>query len=106
MRGWRPAEIALELGVSETQVRNDIREAASVSKAAREALADDYIQRELDALDALERSISSAAHEGMAALAAAKVILDIKARRAKYLGLDKPQEVKHTMSLEQLLDGD
>lgn len=107
--GWRADDIALALGVASGTVRGWIRAGLAQAAADRAELAADYIERELAGLDALERLIFQDAADPDAGAAgraaAARVILELKARRAKYLGLDKPQEIKTTLTLEQLVSG-
>lgn len=126
IRGWRPGEIARELNISELSVRNALKAAQDAARARRSELAADYLQRELDHLDALEKALErdvdalpddagetdakilraklAAANDAKAK--AVKLIIEIKARRAKYLGLDKPSEVKHSLTLEDLVAGE
>jgi len=109
IRGWSIQDIANELGIVSGTVSRYLREAQAVARADRDALAADYLQRELDHLDALERTLDAdLAGDEVAAprrAQAVRLLLEIKARRAKYLGLDKPIEVKHTMTLEDLVAG-
>jgi DNA-binding CsgD family transcriptional regulator len=119
IRGWRPGEIASELGLSEPVVRNALKTAQDAAKARRADLAADYLQRELDHLDALERTLEADLDaedvlddKGRVTVtgaskrsAAVRLLLEIKARRAKYLGLDKPAEVRTTITLEDLVAG-
>jgi len=115
--GWRIDEIARELGISAATVRAHLRAGQDKVAADRDALAEGYVQRELDALDALERNLQQDLNaqdvvddKGRVTLSgasvrarASSVLLEIKARRAKYLGLDKPVVVSHTMKLEDLV---
>jgi predicted transcriptional regulator len=105
IRGWRPGEIARELGLAESTVRNALKTSQDAAKARRADLAADYLQRELDHLDALERALEADIADDAKKTPALKLLLEIKARRAKYLGLDKPAEVKHSLSLEDLVAG-
>jgi transcriptional regulator with XRE-family HTH domain len=110
IRGWSIQDIANELGIVSGTVSKYLREAQATAKAERDKLASDFLQRELDHLDALERTLEAdlAGDEGLFAprrASAVKLLLDIKARRAKYLGLDKPTEVKHSLTLEDLVAG-
>lgn len=106
VQGWRVAAIASELQLSEGQVRSYLADSQATAKETRDQLAKDYVQRELDSLDDLEKAIyPDLADAAQVRGSAAKVILEIKARRAKYLGLDKPAEVKHSLTLEDLVAG-
>ena len=119
IRGWSIQDIANELGIASGTVSKHLREAQAKAKADREHLANDFLQRELDHLDALERTLEAdlvsedvlddrgrvVASGAQKRASAVKLLLEIKARRAKYLGLDKPTEMKHTMTLEDLVAG-
>jgi transcriptional regulator with XRE-family HTH domain len=109
IRGWSIQDIANELGIASGTVSKYLREAQATAKAERDNLASDFLQRELDHLDALERTLEADLKGDEVAAprraSAVKLLLDIKARRAKYLGLDKPTEVKHSLTLEDLVAG-
>jgi hypothetical protein len=91
--------------LSEATVSRFLREEQTRVKALRVELAADFLQRELDHLDALERSMEDDMAEPTRRGPAIKLLLEIKARRAKYLGLDKPAEVKHSLTLEDIVSG-
>jgi hypothetical protein len=104
--GWQVSDIAREFQLSEQSIRNWIMETGIELRNERLALAAGYIDRELEGLAAFERMLS----ERMAADPASRLeciaaALKIKERRARYLALDKPIEVKHTASLEDLVTG-
>lgn len=104
IRGWRPHEIAMETGLSEAVVRGHISDAVKQAKAHRLAVAGDVVQRELEHLDSLERGFEAdLLLDPVTRSHAVESILKIKQRRAKYLGLDKPEEVKHSLTLEDIV---
>lgn len=120
IRGWRAEEIASELGISTAIVQKHIKEAGEQAKANRASMAGVVLERELEHLDVMEKALEDdlAKAEDMidekgnltrdAAVQRARTVdalLKIKARRAKYLGLDKPDEVKHSVTLEDLVSG-
>lgn len=95
-------QIAEAMGCSLSTAHKLVRDAISAIPAEA---AEEVRQQELESLDAIERPQLAAAEAGD--IDAAEVVLKIKARRARYLGLDAPaQQETHVkiedMSLEEI----
>lgn len=98
------AEIAQQVGVSVGTVNADL-------KAIREEWADraatafeDWVSEELAKLDRLERALLPQALKGQGR--AAEKVLSIMDRRAKMLGLNKPDKVEHTHITRDLIEAE
>jgi hypothetical protein len=105
--GERITDIAAADGVTPAAVGYALRREQDAVAADRRNMAEEYVQRELDGLDTLERRLSQALISADPAEAASisNSIIKVKERRARYMGLDRPAEVKHTFTLESLVAG-
>jgi len=89
------AEIAEHLGVSVGTVNADIQAVREEWAERRRTAYDEWVGEELAKLDRLERSLLPLALKGQTS--AADRVLSIMDRRARLLGLDKPERHEHTV---------
>lgn len=97
-------EIANELGLSVTTVCRDLQALRAEWQERRSMAFDGWVAEELAKLDALERAILPQALQGKPG--AAERVLKIMDRRARMLGLDKPQQHEHTVITQDALDAE
>lgn len=98
------AEIAQQVGVSVGTVNADLKIIRD-EWADRAATAfEDWISEELAKMDRLERALLPQALQGQGA--AAEKVLSIMDRRAKLLGLNKPDKVEHTHITRDLIEAE
>ena len=104
--GWQIVDLAKEFHIPTHKAKKWIEETGIELRNERLALAAGYIDRELEGLALFERLLSERmAADPSSQLECIAAALKIKERRARYLALDKPIEVKHTASLEDLVTG-
>jgi len=103
LSGWTQAEVAEQLGVSPSTLSSDLRALREEWRKENLATTAQHIDRELTSLAMDERD----ARDGLAASVEQKdkarwheVILKIRDRRAKLLGLDAPAKVEQKTVLE------
>jgi DNA-binding Lrp family transcriptional regulator len=90
---WRYSEIAAEIGVSESRVRNLIARALEESAAVAAETVEQIRQLDLDRLDDLERRIAKRienAPESKSIAPDVSALLSVMDRRARMLGVDAP----------------
>lgn len=98
------AEIAQQVGVSVGTVNGDLK-AIRDEWAERAATSfEDWVTEELAKLDRLERAMLHQALQGNGA--ATEKVLSIMDRRAKMLGLNKPDKVEHTHITRDLIEAE
>jgi transcriptional regulator with XRE-family HTH domain len=89
------AEIAKRLGVSVGTVNSDLQAVRDEWAERRRTATDEWLSEELAKLDRLERALLPLALQGQAS--AADRVLSVMDRRAKLLGLNKPDRHEHTV---------
>lgn len=88
-------EIARRLNVSVGTVNADLKAVRAEWAERRLAAYEQWVEEELAVLDALQRSLLPLALQGNHA--AADRVLSVMDRRARLIGLDRPQEHRHTV---------
>lgn len=89
------AEIASRVGVSIGTVNADLKAIRDVWQERARTSIEEWVGEELAKLDRLERSLMPLALQGQAT--AADRVLSVMDRRAKLLGLNKPERFEHTV---------
>jgi transcriptional regulator with XRE-family HTH domain len=89
------AEIARKLGVSVGTVNADLQAIRQEWAERRRSSFEEWLDEELAKLDRLERALLPLALQGQAT--AADRVLSVMDRRAKLLGLNKPERHEHTV---------
>ena len=89
------AEIAARVGVSVGTVNADLKAIRDAWQERARTSIDEWVGEELAKLDRLERSLMPLALQGQAT--AADRVLSVMDRRAKLLGLNKPERFEHTV---------
>ena len=89
------AEIAARVGVSVGTVNADLKAIREAWQERARTSIDEWVGEELAKLDRLERSLMPLALQGQAT--AAERVLSVMDRRAKLLGLNKPERFEHTV---------
>lgn len=97
-------EIAARLQVSVGTINADLQAIRDEWQARRATHYDDWVGEELAKLDRLERSLMPLALQGQHQ--AADRVLAIMDRRARLVGLDKPQLHEHTVITRDALDAE
>lgn len=88
-------EIASRVGVSIGTVNADLKAIRDVWQERARTSIEEWVGEELAKLDRLERSLMPLALQGQAT--AADRVLSVMDRRAKLLGLNKPERFEHTV---------
>lgn len=101
--GQTVGKIALAMGLSDSDVRRSIEQSVKLAAMQRASLAGQYVERELRGLELMEEALVNHAQSPDNLEGAFGLMLKVKERRAKYLGLDRPAEIRLTASLEDLL---
>lgn len=89
------AEIAARVGVSVGTVNADLKAIREAWQERSRTSIEEWVGEELAKLDRLERSLMPLALQGQAT--AADRVLSVMDRRAKLLGLNKPERFEHTV---------
>ena len=97
-------EIAAKLGVAQSTVSRDLTAIRAEWYDRRMTAYDDWVAEELAKLDRLERSLLPLAVSGQTS--AVDRVLGVMDRRARLLGLDKPQLHEHVVVTEDALDAE
>lgn len=97
-------QIAARLGVSVGTINEDLRAIRDEWQARRATHYDDWVGEELAKLDRLEQSLMGMALQGQHQ--ATDRILSIMDRRARLIGLDRPQLHEHTVITRDALDAE
>lgn len=104
LQHWTESEIAEALGVSQPTISRDLAHIRDEWREERVRSYDDWVAEELAKLAALERTLlPEAILEGGQAV---DRVLSVMDRRARLLGLDKPQLHEHTIVTEDALDAE
>lgn len=104
LQHWTETEIAEALGVSQPTISRDLAHIRDEWREERVRSYDDWVAEELAKLAALERTLlPEAILEGGQAV---DRVLSVMDRRARLLGLDKPQLHEHTIVTEDALDAE
>lgn len=104
LQHWTETEIAEALGVSQPTISRDLAHIREEWREERVRSYDDWVAEELAKLAALERTLlPEAILEGGQAV---DRVLSVMDRRARLLGLDKPQLHEHTIVTEDALDAE
>ena len=104
LQHYTECEIAEAVGVAQSTVSRDLAAIRDEWLERRMTAYDDWVAEELAKLDELERSLLALALAGQTS--AVDRVLGIMDRRAKLLGLDKPQLHEHTIVTEDALDAE
>lgn len=91
VNGWTAPKIATHLGVHHSTVYDDIAAVRAMWKLNQTHSYDEWVERELEALDHMESKIAHRIDTGDTQAIQAR--LRIQERRAKYLALDAPTRV-------------
>lgn len=97
-------EIASRLGVSVGTINADLQAIREEWAERRSTAYDDWVAEELAKLDRLERALLPLALQGQTT--AADRVLSVMDRRARIVGLDKPQMHEHTVITRDALDAE
>ena len=104
LQHWTESEIAEALGVSQPTISRDLAHIRDEWREERVRSYDDWVAEELAKLAVLERTLlPEAILEGGQAV---DRVLSVMDRRARLLGLDKPQLHEHTIVTEDALDAE
>lgn len=104
LQHWTENEIAAELGVSQPTISRDLAVIRDEWLERRMTAYDQWVAEELAKLEVLERTLLP---EAIAAGGSAvDRVLSVMDRRARLLGLDKPQLHEHTIVTEDALDAE
>lgn len=104
LQHWTETEIAEALGVSQPTISRDLAHIRDEWREERVRSYDDWVAEELAKLAVLERTLlPEAILEGGQAV---DRVLSVMDRRARLLGLDKPQLHEHTIVTEDALDAE
>lgn len=98
------AEIAERLGVSVGTISSDMAAIRDEWADRRRSSYDEWVAEEIAKLDRLERTFMPQAIQGVRE--AADKVLQIMDRRARMLGLDKPQLHTHTVITRDAIDAE
>lgn len=103
LTGWTMVRIAEEIGSSKSAVHRFIKRTLEEHAADTKDIGRAYIEAETKRLDEMLEIYKPMALAGD--LGAGELVLKIQARRAKYLGLDMPTELKHSgeIGIESLI---
>lgn len=96
MSHWTQTEIAKAVGVSVATVNRDLQAVREDWAERRDAAYSSWVAEELAKLDALERSwLPRALKVQDADVSAVREVLRVMDRRAKLLGLDRPEQHRY-----------
>lgn len=98
------AEIAAKLGISKATASTDLSAVRDEWAERRSASYEEWVGEELAKLDRLERTLLPAAITGE--YPAVDRIISLMDRRARMLGLDKPQLHEHTVITMDAVDAE
>jgi len=101
-QGWSYEEISQACGYTSAPVAfKAVRDALAASRSELKESAADLLQIEVDRVDLLWKHVADKLASGEAKPATLKAGIDVLARKAKLLGLDKPTQHEHLLTMSE-----